>query len=70
MDFATGDDPVKMSLVAGLNRPGGNVTGFFFYSGADLQSKQLELLREAVPEGRRDRPARQPEQWGLPRSAR
>jgi putative ABC transport system substrate-binding protein len=47
--FATGDDPAKMSLVASLNRPEGNVTGIFFYSGADLQSKQLELLREVVP---------------------
>src|SRR5262249_1481211 len=27
----------------------GNLTGIFFYSGADLESKQLEMLREVVP---------------------
>ena len=47
--FATGDDPINIGLVPSLNRPEGNVTGIFFYSGADLQSKQLELLREVVP---------------------
>ena len=47
--FATGDDPVRMGLVESLNRPGGNLTGIFFYSGADLESKQLEMLREVVP---------------------
>jgi putative ABC transport system substrate-binding protein len=35
--------------VASLNQPGSNVTGVYFYSGADLQSKQLGLLRELVP---------------------
>jgi putative tryptophan/tyrosine transport system substrate-binding protein len=47
--FATGEDPINIGLVPSLNRPEGNVTGIFFYSGADLQSKQLELLREVVP---------------------
>jgi ABC-type uncharacterized transport system substrate-binding protein len=46
--FATGDDPVQLGLVASLNRPGGNVTGVFFYSGV-LLSKQLELLRDVLP---------------------
>ena len=47
--FATGDDTINIGLVASLNRPEGNTTGIFFYSGADLHSKQLELLREVVP---------------------
>jgi putative ABC transport system substrate-binding protein len=47
--FATGEDPVKVGLVSRLNRPGGNITGISFYNRADLESKQLELLREVVP---------------------
>jgi putative ABC transport system substrate-binding protein len=47
--FATGEDPVKVGLVASLNRPGGNLTGISFYNSADLHPKQLEFLREIVP---------------------
>jgi putative ABC transport system substrate-binding protein len=46
--FSTGDDPIELGLVSHFNQPDGNITGIFFYTGV-LQSKQLELLHEAVP---------------------
>jgi putative ABC transport system substrate-binding protein len=46
--FVTGGDPVIDGLVASLNRPGGNMTGVSFLSGASA-TKRLELLRQLMP---------------------
>ena len=50
--FAVAGDPIANNLVAGLARPGGNVTGLSTVA-TDLVGKRVELLREAVPEIRR-----------------
>jgi len=41
-------DPVGSGLVASLARPGGNVTGFSALS-TELNTKRLEILKDAVP---------------------
>jgi putative ABC transport system substrate-binding protein len=46
--FVNSSDPVGTGLVSSLSRPGGNVTGTTGM-GADLNTKRLEVLKDAVP---------------------
>jgi putative tryptophan/tyrosine transport system substrate-binding protein len=46
--FVFASDPVASGLVASLNRPGGNTTGFVTFEPS-LGGKQLELLWEIAP---------------------
>src|SRR5215467_7476168 len=46
--MASGLDPVAAGLVDSLARPGGNVTGLTSLA-VDLNTKRLEILKDAVP---------------------
>ena len=46
--MANAADPIGAGLVAGLARPGGNVTGVSGLA-AELNTKRLEILKDAVP---------------------
>jgi putative tryptophan/tyrosine transport system substrate-binding protein len=41
--------PVEHRIVASLARPGGNITGFTFDAGPEIEGKRLQMLKEAVP---------------------
>jgi len=49
--FEMAGDPVRLGLVASLDRPGGNVTGVTNLS-IEVAPKRLQLLREIVPTAR------------------
>ena len=46
--FETAGDPIKLSLVANLNRPGRNVTGITQLS-SELVAKRLGILHDLIP---------------------
>ena len=50
--FTTSGDPVQLGLVASLNQPGGNVTGFTDMS-SEIVPKQFGLLHELLPNATR-----------------
>jgi len=50
--FATHADPVGVGDIDSLARPGGNVTGLSMLM-SELVGKELELLKEALPQARR-----------------
>jgi putative ABC transport system substrate-binding protein len=51
--MAVSRDPVGSGFIASLARPGGNITGLTNDPTPEIQSKSLELLKEAVPRASR-----------------
>jgi len=50
--FTSGADPVRIGLVTSLNRPGKNITGFYFLL-SELVAKRLALFHELLPGAKR-----------------
>src|SRR5271169_2964158 len=50
--FLTAADPIKLGLVASLNRPGGNVTGVTSLN-SEIAAKRLGLIRDLEPQAMR-----------------
>jgi putative ABC transport system substrate-binding protein len=50
--FSIGGDPVQLGLVASLNRPGGNVTGFSSMN-TEVGPKRVGLMHELLPHAAR-----------------
>jgi putative ABC transport system substrate-binding protein len=46
--FGSEHDPIKAGLVTSFNRPSGNATGIYYFSGG-LGEKRLGLIRELLP---------------------
>jgi putative ABC transport system substrate-binding protein len=53
MVFLNVADPVGLGLVRSLAHPGGNVTGFATFVPEGMVGKQLQLLKELVPQASR-----------------
>ncbi|MGY4368822.1 putative ABC transport system substrate-binding protein [Bradyrhizobium sp. LB1.3] len=47
--FVVVADPVGLSLVQSLSRPGGNITGLASWVPGDWTAKQIQILQELVP---------------------
>jgi len=58
--MAVSTDPIGAGLIAGLARPGGNVTGVSLGAGEQFAGKWVQLLKEAVPQVSRMAVARDP----------
>lgn len=46
-------DPIRMGVVKSLARPGGNVTGFTWDTGAEWVGKSLQFIKEILPRASR-----------------
>jgi ABC-type uncharacterized transport system substrate-binding protein len=49
--FVAVSDPVGLGLVQSLSHPGGNITGFTTNVPGSYVAKQIEILRELIPDG-------------------